>query len=76
MFAIPLCSQSQESYAILSSEEERRFYDWSLARSDKPDRYVWPFEVDITQTPTQPPPPQVYAYTPSTLSISMHLIQK
>uniref|UniRef100_A0A1D1Z0M8 Chaperone protein DnaJ n=1 Tax=Anthurium amnicola TaxID=1678845 RepID=A0A1D1Z0M8_9ARAE len=48
----------KESYAILSSEEERRLYDWSLARGEKPDRYVWPFEVDITQTPTQPPPPQ------------------
>ncbi|KAG9457345.1 hypothetical protein H6P81_001853 [Aristolochia fimbriata] len=48
----------KESYAILSSEEERRLYDWSLARSEKPDRYVWPFEVDITQTPTQPPPPK------------------
>eukprot|EP00262_Sarcandra_glabra_P012363 TRINITY_DN316_c0_g1_i2.p1 TRINITY_DN316_c0_g1~~TRINITY_DN316_c0_g1_i2.p1 ORF type:complete len:216 (-),score=28.07 TRINITY_DN316_c0_g1_i2:288-935(-) len=48
----------KESYAILSSEEERRLYDWSLARSAKPERYVWPFEVDITQTPTQPPPPQ------------------
>ncbi|XP_010261937.1 PREDICTED: NAD(P)H-quinone oxidoreductase subunit U, chloroplastic [Nelumbo nucifera] len=48
----------KESYLILSSEEERRLYDWSLARSEKPERYVWPFEVDITQTPTQPPPPQ------------------
>ncbi|XP_068660833.1 NAD(P)H-quinone oxidoreductase subunit U, chloroplastic [Aristolochia californica] len=48
----------KESYAILSSEEERRLYDWSLARSEMPDRYVWPFEVDITQTPTQPPPPK------------------
>ncbi|CAL9158199.1 NAD(P)H-quinone oxidoreductase subunit U, chloroplastic-like [Musa acuminata AAA Group] len=48
----------KESYVVLSSEEERRLYDWSLARSEKPDRYVWPFEVDITQTPTEPPPPQ------------------
>uniref|UniRef100_A0A0F7H092 Chaperone DnaJ-domain superfamily protein n=1 Tax=Cypripedium formosanum TaxID=53042 RepID=A0A0F7H092_9ASPA len=47
----------KESYAILSSEEERRLYDWSLARNEMPGRYVWPFEVDITQTPTQPPPP-------------------
>ncbi|XP_058079525.1 NAD(P)H-quinone oxidoreductase subunit U, chloroplastic [Magnolia sinica] len=47
----------KESYSILSSEEERRLYDWSLARSDRPGRYVWPFEVDITQTPTQIPPP-------------------
>lgn len=49
----------QESYSILSSVEERRMYDWSLARSENPERYAWPFEADITQTPTQPPPPQV-----------------
>ncbi|GMH12393.1 hypothetical protein Nepgr_014234 [Nepenthes gracilis] len=48
----------KESYTILSSEEERRLYDWSLARSETPDKFVWPFEVDITQTPTQTPPPQ------------------
>ncbi|KAL5995363.1 hypothetical protein ACLOJK_025421 [Asimina triloba] len=47
----------KESYMILSSKEERRLYDWSLARSETPDRYVWPFEVDITQTPTGDPPP-------------------
>ncbi|PKA47163.1 hypothetical protein AXF42_Ash017108 [Apostasia shenzhenica] len=34
----------KESYAILSSEEKRRLYDWSFARSESPDRYVWPFE--------------------------------
>ena len=44
---------------ILSSEEERRLYDWSLKRAENPDRYVWPFETDITQIPTQPAPPQV-----------------
>ncbi|KAJ4951813.1 hypothetical protein NE237_028645 [Protea cynaroides] len=48
----------KESYSILSSEVERRLYDWSLTRSEQPDKYVWPFEVDITQTPTQQPPPQ------------------
>ncbi|PIM98708.1 hypothetical protein CDL12_28807 [Handroanthus impetiginosus] len=48
----------KESHSILSSVEERRLYDWSLARSGKPDRYMWPFEVDITQTPTGTPPPQ------------------
>ncbi|KAL3497427.1 hypothetical protein ACH5RR_040159 [Cinchona calisaya] len=48
----------KESYSILSSEEERRLYDWSLARNEKPDRYMWPFEVDITQTPKGTPPPQ------------------
>jgi len=53
------CDQVQESYTILSTEEERRLYDWSLARSEKPDRYVWPFEVDITQAPKGTPPPPV-----------------
>ncbi|XP_008797536.1 NAD(P)H-quinone oxidoreductase subunit U, chloroplastic [Phoenix dactylifera] len=49
----------KESYGILSSEDERRLYDWSLARIENPDRYVWPFEADITQTPKWPsPPPQ------------------
>ncbi|XVE97752.1 hypothetical protein REPUB_Repub03eG0045800 [Reevesia pubescens] len=48
----------KESYSILSSVEERRMYDWSLARSEQPDRYAWPFEVDITQTPTEEPPPE------------------
>ncbi|XP_043718642.1 NAD(P)H-quinone oxidoreductase subunit U, chloroplastic [Telopea speciosissima] len=48
----------KESYSILSSEQERRLYDWSLARAEKPDKYLWPFEVDITQTPTRTPPPQ------------------
>lgn len=47
----------KESYSILSSVEERRLYDWSLARTEQPDRYAWPFEVDITQTPTEEPPP-------------------
>ncbi|KAF7817351.1 NAD(P)H-quinone oxidoreductase subunit U, chloroplastic [Senna tora] len=50
--------QLKESYLILSSEEERRIYDWSLARTETTDRYVWPFEVDITQTPKGTPPPQ------------------
>ncbi|XP_054819709.1 NAD(P)H-quinone oxidoreductase subunit U, chloroplastic isoform X2 [Prosopis cineraria] len=43
---------------ILSSKEERRMYDWSLARSENTDQYVWPFEVDITQTPQGTPPLQ------------------
>ncbi|KAK1308823.1 hypothetical protein QJS10_CPA09g00135 [Acorus calamus] len=49
----------KESYEILSSEVERRLYDWSLARSGNPDRYVWPFEVDITQAPPQVEPPNL-----------------
>ncbi|KAH7679919.1 DnaJ domain-containing protein [Dioscorea alata] len=48
----------KESYMILSSEDERRLYDWSLARSDRPERYTWPFEADITQTPKETPPPR------------------
>ncbi|XP_051136881.1 NAD(P)H-quinone oxidoreductase subunit U, chloroplastic [Andrographis paniculata] len=48
----------KESHDILSSVEERRMYDWSLARSGKPEKYMWPFEVDITQTPTAIPPPR------------------
>ncbi|KAL5728626.1 hypothetical protein ACHQM5_001690 [Ranunculus cassubicifolius] len=49
----------KEAYMILSSEEERRFYDWSLTRSQLADeKYVWPFETDITQgmSPEDPPP--------------------
>ncbi|OMO67010.1 hypothetical protein CCACVL1_20853 [Corchorus capsularis] len=58
----------KESYTILSTVEERRMYDWSLARSDQPDRYAWPFEEDITQTPTQePPPPEPEDVGPTTL---------
>ncbi|KAJ1382286.1 Chaperone J-domain superfamily [Sesbania bispinosa] len=48
----------RESYTILSSEQERRIYDWSLARTENTGRYVWPFEVDITQTPRGDAPPQ------------------
>ncbi|KAL2925842.1 NAD(P)H-quinone oxidoreductase subunit U chloroplastic, partial [Bienertia sinuspersici] len=47
----------KESYNILSSEEERRLYDWSLARNAAPDTYMWPFESDITQTPRGGTPP-------------------
>lgn len=48
----------KESHSILSSVEDRRLYDWSLSRNGNPETYVWPFEVDITQTPTELPPPQ------------------
>lgn len=48
----------KESYTILSSVEERRMYDWSLARIGEPDKYSWPFEADITQIQTQLPPPK------------------
>ncbi|KAL5559523.1 hypothetical protein UlMin_035734 [Ulmus minor] len=48
----------KESYTILSTDQERRLYDWSLARSEKPDRYLWPFEVDQTKPPQEEPPAQ------------------
>ncbi|KAK7283167.1 hypothetical protein RIF29_12518 [Crotalaria pallida] len=49
----------KESYTILSSEDERRIYDWSLSRAENTERYVWPYEVDITQAPKGgDPPPQ------------------
>ncbi|WCJ29350.1 NAD(P)H-quinone oxidoreductase subunit U chloroplastic [Euphorbia peplus] len=48
----------KESYAILSSPEERRMYDWSLGRSEKPDRYGWPYQSDILKrTPDSEIPP-------------------
>lgn len=49
----------KESYSILSTPEERRLYDWSLVRSEAPDNYKWPFEVDKTPLSTGTPPPQV-----------------
>ncbi|XP_075636723.1 NAD(P)H-quinone oxidoreductase subunit U, chloroplastic isoform X1 [Castanea sativa] len=48
----------KESYTILSTEEERRLYDWSLTRSENPNRYAWPYEVDETPATKDPPPPQ------------------
>uniref|UniRef100_A0A1J3FBV8 NAD(P)H-quinone oxidoreductase subunit U, chloroplastic n=1 Tax=Noccaea caerulescens TaxID=107243 RepID=A0A1J3FBV8_NOCCA len=48
----------KESYTILSTVEERRMYDWSIARSEKAERYVWPFEVDIMEPSREEPPPQ------------------
>lgn len=43
----------------MSTVEERRMYDWSLARSEKAERYIWPFEVDIMEPSREEPPPQV-----------------
>uniref|UniRef100_A0A0F7H1M4 Chaperone DnaJ-domain superfamily protein n=1 Tax=California macrophylla TaxID=337344 RepID=A0A0F7H1M4_9ROSI len=48
----------KEAYRVLSSAQERRLYDWSLSRSENPDRYSWPFEVDDTITSQGDPPPQ------------------
>ncbi|CAN8244262.1 unnamed protein product [Cochlearia groenlandica] len=53
-----MMSLIKDSYTILSSVEERRMYDWSLARSEKSERYIWPFEVDIMEPTTEEPPPQ------------------
>ncbi|XP_076950806.1 NAD(P)H-quinone oxidoreductase subunit U, chloroplastic [Bidens hawaiensis] len=70
--------QLKESYSILSSVEERRLYDWSLARNDNPDRYAWPFEVDITQTETanspETPPPQEPENTEPTRLVGYFLL--
>uniref|UniRef100_A0A0F7CZC5 Chaperone DnaJ-domain superfamily protein n=1 Tax=Monsonia marlothii TaxID=163685 RepID=A0A0F7CZC5_9ROSI len=48
----------KEAYRVLSSAQERRLYDWSLSRSENPDRYIWPFEVDDTRTSIGDPPPE------------------
>ncbi|KAL6842091.1 hypothetical protein ACP4OV_028070 [Aristida adscensionis] len=52
----------KESFTILSTEEERRLYDWSLSRSGQPERYVWPFQVDQLEMAPDPPeePEDVY----------------
>uniref|UniRef100_A0A0F7CZC7 Chaperone DnaJ-domain superfamily protein n=1 Tax=Pelargonium hortorum TaxID=4031 RepID=A0A0F7CZC7_PELHO len=47
----------KESYRVLSSAQERRLYDWSLSRSENPETYSWPFEVDDTVTAKGDPPP-------------------
>ncbi|CAN1143743.1 NAD(P)H-quinone oxidoreductase subunit U, chloroplastic [Linum perenne] len=47
----------KESYSILSSVQERRLYDWSLARADNPPRYSWPSQADITQSASPETPP-------------------
>lgn len=53
----------------MSSVEERRMYDWSLARIGETDTYTWPFEADITQIQTQLPPPRV-RYSPFAILFS------
>uniref|UniRef100_A0A803NFS7 J domain-containing protein n=1 Tax=Cannabis sativa TaxID=3483 RepID=A0A803NFS7_CANSA len=60
----------KESYTILSTVEERRLYDWSLSRSEKTDKYVWPFEVDSTKPPQDEPPQQRTLGQPEQLDIS------
>eukprot|EP00250_Pteridium_aquilinum_P006627 c16505_g1_i1 orf=81-746(+) len=47
------------AYDVLSSEEERRLYDWSLFHSKSPGGiYRWPYESDITQSACAPGPPK------------------
>ncbi|MCL7026782.1 hypothetical protein MKW94_009539 [Papaver nudicaule] len=62
--------QLKESYSILSSQEERRLYDWSLLRTGTPDRFAWPFESDITQADVMqgtPPPGEPEDFGPTRL---------
>ncbi|CAI5999067.1 unnamed protein product [Closterium sp. NIES-64] len=39
------------SLDVLTSEEERRLYDWAIIRAEQGSAadYVWPFETDVTQ---------------------------
>lgn len=49
----------KDSYEVLSSEEQRRLYDWSLLHSESLDgKYRWPYEADITQRTSGPGPPK------------------
>ncbi|KAI3925298.1 hypothetical protein MKX01_035415 [Papaver californicum] len=60
----------KESYFILSSQEERRLYDWSLLRTGTPDRFAWTFESDITQADVMqgtPPPGEPEDFGPTRL---------
>ncbi|MED6144543.1 hypothetical protein PIB30_016589 [Stylosanthes scabra] len=47
----------KESFRILSSVDERRIYDWSLARAQSADTYIWPYEVDKTSLTSKEEPP-------------------
>lgn len=46
----------KESYSVLSNPQERRMYDWCIARSANPDNYLWPYEVDDTKKSSEPIP--------------------
>eukprot|EP00475_Leptophrys_vorax_P041732 TRINITY_DN78778_c0_g1_i1.p1 TRINITY_DN78778_c0_g1~~TRINITY_DN78778_c0_g1_i1.p1 ORF type:complete len:214 (+),score=13.78 TRINITY_DN78778_c0_g1_i1:48-644(+) len=41
----------ETSLDVLTSEEERRLYDWAIIRAEQGTAadYVWPFETDVTQ---------------------------
>ncbi|XP_057739518.1 NAD(P)H-quinone oxidoreductase subunit U, chloroplastic [Arachis stenosperma] len=47
----------KESFRILSTVDERRIYDWSLARAESADTYIWPYEVDKTTLTSKEEPP-------------------
>ncbi|KAI5403987.1 hypothetical protein KIW84_051212 [Lathyrus oleraceus] len=48
----------RESYTIMSSPDERRMYDWSLAREGNAEKFIWPYEVDVSELQKGDPPPQ------------------
>ncbi|GMN63241.1 hypothetical protein TIFTF001_032368 [Ficus carica] len=64
----------EESYTILSTPEERRIYDWSLARSENPDRYAWPYEVDSTKPSQESPPAQEPEDIGPTISVGYFIL--
>ena len=63
---------TQVSYDILSSEEERRLYDWSLYRLQSPGVYAWPYQSDITQSTYGPFPTEVPIFAIQSFS-QLHL---
>lgn len=59
----------QISFEILSSDEERRVYDWALQRYDnRQGTYIWPYETDITQRYNPEEVPLVVRFLNSLLS--------
>ncbi|MCH93343.1 DnaJ domain family protein [Trifolium medium] len=42
----------------MSSPDERRMYDWSLAREGNTEKFIWPYEVDVSELQKGDPPPQ------------------
>ncbi|KAL3696529.1 hypothetical protein R1sor_010605 [Riccia sorocarpa] len=49
----------QIAFEVLTSEEERRVYDWALERyENREGTYIWPYETDVTQryNPKEIPP--------------------
>eukprot|EP00850_Spirogloea_muscicola_P011718 SM000073S21494 [mRNA] locus=s73:619422:622533:- [translate_table: standard] len=49
----------EDALDLLTSDEERRLYDWALERQgNSGGQYVWPYEADITQSQVQGTPPR------------------